>query len=190
MIYCARKFCEVVCMSIRSRNLLFLCLIITFLWATSLDKTNGAEVNGTSLLDHAMASKVDNLANENTNRSNEFFVEDTQAYSWLRLGNVRPGTIEWIWFSPDKNVYRSNLYNITTTNNTLDAFDSLPIAGHDAASLPGDWHVDVFLFGKQILTERFTINNDDFSAGTNGSFTSGIDIGNETNGSFTKDIGP
>ena len=51
---------------------------------------------GTNILDHSMASKVDESTNNVITRTYKFSSADSKAYSWLSLGNVGPGKVEWI----------------------------------------------------------------------------------------------
>ncbi len=115
----------------------------------------------TTILDHAMASNVDESTNEAITRTNVFSSTDREAYSWLSLGNVGAGTVEWRWYSPDGNMYKTGSVDIPAPSgdywDTYNVWYYIDIAGDDAADLPGNWHVDVYLDGQKLLTEQFTI---------------------------------
>lgn len=134
----------------------------------------------TTILDHAMASNVDESTNEVITRTNVFSTTDGKAYSWLSLGNVGAGTVEWRWYSPDGDLFSTGFVDIPAPAGAY--WDSyyvwyyIDVAGDDAADLPGDWHVDVYLDDKELLTEQFTIAAD---AGT-GTSPSGPSIGSST----------
>jgi hypothetical protein len=53
-----------------------------------------------SVLDHCMATSVDESAGTVSSRTQEFSANDSKAYSWLSLGNVGAGTVYWNWYSP------------------------------------------------------------------------------------------
>lgn len=117
---------------------------------------------GTQLLDHAMASNVDESSSEIITRTTAFSASDDKAYSWLSLGNIGTSKIEWMWYSPDNNTYNMNSFDIPmpTSGDHWDnyrIFSYIKIAGFNAANLPGDWHVDVYLDGQKLLTEQFTL---------------------------------
>jgi hypothetical protein len=68
--------------------------------------------SGTKILDHSMASNIDESTNSVITRTYEFSTADSRAYSWLSLGNVGDGTVEWRWYSPDGNLYKTISVNI------------------------------------------------------------------------------
>lgn len=128
---------------------------------------------GTSILDHTMSSNVDESTSSVITRTNVFSSTDSKAYSWLSLGNVGAGTVEWRWYSPDGNSYYTGSVNIPTPTSgaywsTYNIWYYIDIAGNNAANLPGNWHVDVYLNGQKLLTEQFTIG-----ASSSGSSTAG-----------------
>lgn len=119
------------------------------------------EVANTQLLDHALASSVDESTYNVITRTNEFSTTDSNAYSWLSLGNARAGTVEWRWYSPDGNLYHTGSVDIPEPSgarwSVYNVWYHIPIAEGDAANLPGNWNVDVYLYGQKLLTEQFTI---------------------------------
>lgn len=128
------------------------------------------EAQTTSLLDHSMASSIGDPTNGVINRTHEFLVNDSKAYSWLSLRNVRGNdTILWNWYSPPEEYTPSGnlLYTrivqipMPTAGDRWSIYNNsshIDIAGKDPANVPGDWHVDVFLNGQKILTENFWIS--------------------------------
>jgi hypothetical protein len=117
----------------------------------------------TNILDHSMASNVDESTSKVITRSNTFYNTDSKAYSWLNLGNVGAGTVEWRWYSPDGNQYYTYSLDIPMpkSGDYWDSYyfwDSINIAGSDAVNYPGDWYVDVYLDGQKLLTEVFSIS--------------------------------
>ncbi len=114
------------------------------------------------VLDYTMASSVNELTGDVITRTSVFLSTDSKVYSWLNLSNVVTGTLEWRWYSPDNNLYYTTSYNVpkpigASYWETYDAWHNINIAGTKAADLPGSWHVDVYLNGKYLLTENFTI---------------------------------
>ena len=117
----------------------------------------------TSILDDAMASSIDESTSNVGTRTNDFSTTDSKAYSWFSLANVGNSKAEWIWYSPDGNSYYTYDSQIPQPSGdyweTYNLYSSMDIAGSDAANLPGNWHVDIYLDGQQILTEQFTITS-------------------------------
>jgi hypothetical protein len=80
----------------------------------------------TDILDHSMASNIDDSTSKVITRSNTFTGTDSKVYSWLRLGNVGAGnswanlenlgagSVEWYWYSPDNNLYKTDSFDIPT----------------------------------------------------------------------------
>lgn len=117
---------------------------------------------GTQLLDHAMSNNVDEASSEINTRTTAFSVSDDKAYSWLSLGNVVTAKIEWIWYSPANNTYATNSFDVPMPTSSdywtnYRVFSYIKIAGFNAADMPGNWHVDVYLDGQKLLTEQFTL---------------------------------
>jgi Flp pilus assembly protein TadD len=130
--------------------------------------TNLSATPVTHILDHSMASKVDESTNSPITRTYNFSTADSKAYSCLSLGNVGPGKVEWYWYSPDGNLYKTGSVDIPSNPNG-DYWPSYNIWYYiDIADIPvepymsGNWHVNVYLAGQTYvtqLTEQFTLEN-------------------------------
>ncbi len=150
--------------------------------AQELSTAGGQEfisTTGMQVLENSMARSVDESTGDVITRGYYFYSTDSEAYSWLSLGNVGAGIVEWRWYSPDGNLYDRSSYKIPMPNgtywNNYKVWDYLSIAGYNAANLPGKWHVDVYLNGQQIITEQFTIETGEISSSTAGGQV--IDVG-------------
>ena len=125
------------------------------------ETTTNSNAAGTNILDHSMASNVDESTSKVITRSNTFYNTDSKAYSWLNLGNVGAGTVEWRWYSPDGNLYKTGSVDIPPNPSggnwpSYYVWYYIDITGDYPSGLLGDWHVDVLLNG-QTLTEYFSI---------------------------------
>jgi Flp pilus assembly protein TadD len=132
---------------------------------TASETTTIQSAISTNILDHSMASNVDLSTNNATTRTDKFYDTDSKAYSWLSLGNVETGIVEWIWYSPDGNRYYTNSLDIPQPISgdywvVYNLWDSIHIARNDAVDYPGNWHVDVYLDGQKLFTEEFSIQGD------------------------------
>jgi tetratricopeptide (TPR) repeat protein len=119
--------------------------------------------SGTKILDHSMASNIDESTNSVITRTYEFSTADSKAYSWLSLGNVGAGTVEWRWYSPDGNLYKTISVNIAPYSDganwpSYNVWSYIDVAGDYPSGLPGDWYVDVSLDGHNLVTEHFSVN--------------------------------
>jgi tetratricopeptide (TPR) repeat protein len=116
----------------------------------------------TFVKDHIMARNVDESTSNVIARAYAFSSDDSKAYSWLSLGKAGNGTVKWMWYSPDGNLYRTSSVDIPTPSDaywpSYNLWSYIYIAGNNAASLPGDWHVDVYLDGQKVFTEYFSIS--------------------------------
>lgn len=120
------------------------------------------------ILDHAVASNVDESSGNVITRTNTFYSTDSRAYAWLKLGHVsNVHKVEWKWYSPDGNLYGTYSRDIPQPSGAYWDYywvdSSFPIAGYDPANMPGNWHVDVYLDGQKLLTELFTIGDSGIS---------------------------
>jgi tetratricopeptide (TPR) repeat protein len=73
--------------------------------------------NTISILDHSMASSVNESTNSVITRTNTFSSNDSKAYSWLSLGNVGAGAVGWVWHDPEGNAYHGATLNIPPYSN-------------------------------------------------------------------------
>ncbi len=118
----------------------------------------------TTILDHSMASNIDESTNKVITRTQDFSVNNSKAYSWLSLQNVPgAGTLHWYWYSPAGDMLYTKNVQIPMPSSgdrwrTYNTSSHIDIAGNDPANLSGDWHVDVYLAGQKILTEEFSIS--------------------------------
>lgn len=124
--------------------------------------------SGTFVQDHIMASNVDESTGNAITRAYSFSSTDSEAYSWLSLGKAGNDTVKWMWYSPDGNLYQTDSFDIPTPSDaywrSYGVWSHIHIAGNNAANLPGDWHVDVYLDGQKVFTEYFSILGDQPSA--------------------------
>jgi len=109
-----------------------------------------------------MASQVDEKTAEVITKASTFSAANSRVYSWLELGKIDADhQVEWRWFSPDGSFYDSYSDQIAKPEgepwNWYDTYAYIPIVGQDAAKMPGEWHVDVYLDGQKRMTEQFTI---------------------------------
>jgi tetratricopeptide (TPR) repeat protein len=119
----------------------------------------------TRIIEHSIAIKVDESNNDVIQEVSEFIQPNSfneGAYSWLSLGMVGASRVEWLWYSPDGNVYARDTYQIPSPVydywDVYTVWSFMPISGEKAADLGGDWRVDIFLDGQMIMTEQFTLN--------------------------------
>ena len=117
---------------------------------------------GNHILDHSMASNVDESTSKVITRSNKFLSTDSKVYSWLSLGNVGETTVYWHWYSPDGNLFKTISVDIPPNSSRVNwssynVWSYFDIAGN-IADLPGNWHVDVYMSGQKLLTEGFSIS--------------------------------
>jgi tetratricopeptide (TPR) repeat protein len=117
---------------------------------------------GTFVKDHIMASNVDESTSNVITRAYTFSSADSKAYSWVSLGKAGTSTVKWMWYSPDGNLCKTDSVDVPTPSNaywpSYNAWSCINITGNNAANLPGDWHVDVYLDGQMIFTEYFSIS--------------------------------
>jgi hypothetical protein len=120
------------------------------------------------ILDHSMASVVDESTNIPITRTYKFTNADRKAYSWLRLADVAAGKVEWYWYSPDGNLYKTGSVEVPPNPNGgywpsyniwyyIDIAD-IPVEPY----LSGRWNVNVYLVGPTYvtqLTEHFDLDN-------------------------------
>jgi len=120
--------------------------------------------SGTYVIDHIMASNVDESTNNVITRAFSFSNTDSKAYSWLSLGKAGNDTVKWMWYSPDGNLYKIVSFDIPSPSDaywrSYNVWSSIYVAGDNAANMPGDWHVDVYLNGQKAFTEYFSIYGD------------------------------
>jgi len=87
-----------------------------------------------------------------------FSPADTAVYLWASLSNALIGdTAEWRWFSPDNALYASSTYTVSTFTGNGCTWGGIYISGQKAASLPGNWRVELYLNGVLSATASFTI---------------------------------
>ena len=129
--------------------------------------TISPNATSTYILDHSIASNVDESTYHVVTRTNKFLSTDSKVYSWLSLGNVGASTVYWHWYSPDGNLFKTISVDIPSNTSggywsSYNVWSSFDIAG-DIADLPGNWHADVYLNGKKLLMEKFTLESNAIS---------------------------
>jgi hypothetical protein len=90
--------------------------------------------------------------------------DDDRAISWLRFRDLRkPINITWQFYTPSGDLYST----VETVGNedgryweTYRHWAWIEVAGTDAATMPGEWTVEVSVDGSLATTQEFTITND------------------------------
>lgn len=121
-----------------------------------------------TVLDHSMANSVDESTKSAINRTQEFSVNDSKAYSWLSLRNVQGDSTLW-WYWSSYNVWAPlDIPNLVTRFKwgEADAEDArrraeeanlLPTKTNKVPDPYGDWIVDVYVNDQWLLQEQFTV---------------------------------
>lgn len=89
-------------------------------------------------------------------RSN-FSTGEARVYHWLYFINPKVGdTIRWIFIQPNGGTYFT--YNSTVQYSDYDCqWAWIDIAGFEAASLPGQWRVDLYYNNSLLISDRFNL---------------------------------
>ena len=88
---------------------------------------------------------------------------DNRAISWLRFGDIDQSfSLTWRYYTPSGDLYKT----IEAVANDDGSYESnykhwswIDVAGTEAASMTGEWRVEVDVAGEQVLTDAFVINN-------------------------------
>lgn len=118
------------------------------------------------ILDHCIARNLDESTNRVIEKSYEFSELDRKIYSWVNFGNIGPGKVEWYWYSPDNNLFKTSSIEIPENASgerwsnysvwsSIDIFD-IPVEPYNS----GNWQVEVYLAGQTYathLTENFAV---------------------------------
>ncbi|MBI1761408.1 MAG: choice-of-anchor D domain-containing protein [Acidobacteria bacterium] len=121
---------------------------------------NGVSTGGTvMILDHTMTGGPVPGACVKPTVKTSFTTTDTEAIQWTFASGVAVNdAIRWEWVHPNGTIYRTFNYTLAQAAQGQACFwDAIQIAGQQAATLPGNWLVRVFIKGTQVLTENFTI---------------------------------
>jgi hypothetical protein len=130
-----------------------------------LPQTPAGQPSTTSVLDHTISGQMDENRAQPLDRNNRFSSSDQAVYSWLSLGPVGEAhTVEWMWYSPSGRQFTSDTAQIPSPSGIrawshYDLYAYLPIAGTSLAAMPGSWRVDIYLDGRKVLQEPFTIGS-------------------------------
>ncbi len=116
---------------------------------------------GVTVADHTMTGGPVPGACAKPPIKTSFTTTDTEAIQWTFASGLSVGdAIRWEWIQPNGTTYRTFNYTLTLVAQGQACFwDAIQIAGQQAASLPGNWQVRVYVKGAQILTETFTISS-------------------------------
>lgn len=120
----------------------------------------------THILDHCIARNLNESTNEVIEKSYEFSEADRKIYSWVNFGNIGPGRVEWYWYSPDNNLFRTSSFEIPE-NASGERWSSYNVWSFiNISDIPaepynsGNWRVEVYLAGQTYvahLTENFAV---------------------------------
>lgn len=120
----------------------------------------------THILDHCMARNLNESTNSVIEKSYEFSEADRKIYSWVNFGKIRPGKVEWYWYSPDNNLFRTSSFEIPE-NVSGERWSSYSVWSYiNISDIPaepynsGNWRVEVYLAGQSYvthLTENFAV---------------------------------
>lgn len=103
------------------------------------------------------ADPLENSGCQTPAAKTSFRAADPSVYLWAHVVDAEEGdTLEWLWFAPDQSNYTSAEYVFTFSGEGC-AWARLDIAGQPAASLPGQWRVDLYLNDNLVGSNNFTI---------------------------------
>lgn len=116
------------------------------------------------LVAHAMAGGVTDDSQAPVNETNVFSVNDSAAYSWLKLGNLPSPThnVTWVWVTPQDHVY----FRFSTATDDPGPgrywqdyylWSHIHISSSSVHVLPGEWKVRVYLDDSRLLVQNFSV---------------------------------
>ncbi|MDD5435499.1 MAG: caspase family protein [Nitrospira sp.] len=116
--------------------------------------------------DIAKGIEVKGSSAEPVNQTSTFLTEDREAIAYAGFRNLSgEHRLRWEWIDPSGRLYYSTgdyplnasagKYSEQTT-----AWHRLSIKGEEAAAMPGDWQVNVYLDGSAITSKNFKIDVD------------------------------
>lgn len=121
----------------------------------------------THILDHCIARNLDESKNRVIEKAHEFSKTDCKIYSWVNFGNIGPGKVEWYWYSPDNNLFKTISFEIPE-NASGERWSSYSAWSYiNTSDIPaepynsGNWRVEVYLAGQSYvthLTENFVVH--------------------------------
>lgn len=113
------------------------------------------------LIDHGMTKTVDPTTYDPIGRTSTFSVTDERATHWYRVAPFSgTHTLQWRFYTPSGGLYfASDPTAFTGDGGTWSFWDAMYIAGHDAASITGQWRVDAYADGQFLVSDAFTINS-------------------------------
>lgn len=128
----------------------------------SIIRANKSEIK---LIDHAMASDVQESTEIIVKRTDLFYTSNNKVYSWLCLGPIDGAhNVEWKWFTPDGNLINTSAKMISNSqnlsNDSITIYSLFSPASYINGNATGNWLVDIFLDGRKILTEHFSLIHD------------------------------
>ena len=117
---------------------------------------------GLRLLDHAMARSIDSDTLHPASRTDAFLTTDEQAINWIKIGPMSTThEVEWNWYSPQGDLYLNQgpvaVGEVGQRHDWWAAWATIDSAESAASSFPGLWTVEVFLDGRPLVTEQFTL---------------------------------
>ncbi|MHC1687263.1 MAG: hypothetical protein AB9879_06090 [Methanothrix sp.] len=117
------------------------------------------------VIDYTFTSGLDDKT-QPLDRNKDFSTTEKRAYFWLKAGPFNGGEkIEQVWIDPNGNeIYRSSSKVDDPADFGHDfwidnyQYSYIYIAGKKAEKLPGTWKVELYIDGKFILSDTFTIS--------------------------------
>jgi subtilase family serine protease len=87
-----------------------------------------------------------------------FSVSDQNAYLWFSVSGANAGDVGAVnWLAPGGTSYASGSWNALSAAGSYCFWWNIPIAGANAANLPGNWNVQTTWNGYPLFTLQFTI---------------------------------
>lgn len=87
-----------------------------------------------------------------------FLTTDPSVFLWFSVAGARAGDIaSAAWFAPNGTLYGSTSWNALTSGGSWCFPGSVDLAGHQAASMPGNWMIRVTWNGAAAFTLNFTV---------------------------------
>jgi len=117
------------------------------------------------ILDYTTTSLVDDNY-LNSDRKSAFSITDNNVYTWTELGPVYGGEqVQIIWKDPSGKEYYTSNYVISDPSEqnlefweTYTLYSYINIAGWDPAQNPGTWTSNIYINGKFLYSQPFTIS--------------------------------
>ena len=151
---------QLVCCMIRiGPRLVSIIILILLIQLASVVRVSGTAAVAIVIYDHGLTKQVSYSSRGHFvpgNKTSTFTQNDSMVYAYFTAA-LTAANVTWLWYEPDGQLFQNQTMDYSCAVSPCTFVYTFPLAGNNAATMFGNWRVDMEAGGSLLYSDFFTL---------------------------------